>query len=64
MREALKQLGMKADYKMVADLNIMKEIGLEYTPALEINGEVLSEGKNYSVEEMKTILLKHNEQHK
>ena len=61
MREALKELNMKADYRMIADLNVMKEIGLEYTPALEINGKVLSEGKNYSVQEMKDILESHKD---
>lgn len=57
MREALKQLNMKADYKMIADLNVMKEIGLEYTPALEINDEMISQGKFYTVDEMKILLL-------
>tara|TARA_Y100001933_G_C18851691_1_gene502021 strand:+ start:174 stop:368 length:195 start_codon:yes stop_codon:yes gene_type:complete len=56
VREALKQLNMKADYKMIADLNVMKAIGLEYTPALEINGKMISEGKFYTVDEMKALL--------
>ena len=57
MREALKQLNMKVDYKMIADLNVMKEMGLEYTPALEIDGEIISEGKFYKVDEMKELLI-------
>jgi len=59
VREALKQLNMKVDYRMIADLNIMKEIGLEYTPALEINGEVLSQGSFYTLDEMKALILEH-----
>jgi len=50
---------MKVDYRMIADLNIMKEIGLEYTPALEINGEVLSQGSFYTLDEMKALILEH-----
>ena len=61
MREALKQLNFKADYKMIADLNVMKEIGLVYTPALEINGQVLSQGKFYTVAEMKALIEEHIE---
>jgi len=57
VREALKQLNMKVDYKMIADLNVMKEMGLEYTPALEIDGEIISEGKFYKVDEMKELLI-------
>lgn len=60
MREALKQLNLKVDYRMIADLNVMKDIGLEYTPALEINGEVLSQGKFYTLDEMKTLISEHN----
>ncbi len=56
MREALKQLGIKADYRMIADINVMKEMGLGYTPALEINGQVISEGKFYKLDEMKELL--------
>jgi len=48
---------MKVDYKMIADLNVMKEMGLEYTPALEIDGEIISEGKFYKVDEMKELLI-------
>ena len=59
MREALKQLNLKVDYQMIGDLNVMKKIGLEYTPALEINGQVLSQGKFYTVDEMKGLLLKY-----
>ena len=39
----------------------MKEMGLEYTPALEINGKVISEGTFYKVDEMKELLLKYDE---
>lgn len=44
---------------MIADLNVMKEIGLEYTPALEINDELISQGTFYTVEEMKSLLEEH-----
>lgn len=63
MREALKQLNIKAHYEQVANVNIMKAIGLEYTPALEIDGKLISQGKFYKLDEMKSLLLSHTDNH-
>jgi protein-disulfide isomerase len=57
--EALKELNISADYEMIADLSVMKEIGLEYTPAIFIDDQLISQGKYYSLDQMKTLLLEH-----
>lgn len=41
---------------MIADLNVMKEIGLEYTPAIFIDDQLISQGKYYSLDQMKDLL--------
>ncbi len=62
MREALKQLGWKDQrYEMIPDLNVMKDRGLEWTPALEIDGRIIYQGENPTVAAMKELLVREKE---
>ncbi len=42
---ALDRLNDESEVVIIKDSNVMKEIGLKLTPALEINGEIIYEGK-------------------
>ena len=43
--EALKRLGIEDEVIVIKNSEEMKKIGLKYTPALEINGKIIYEGK-------------------
>ncbi|BEP27733.1 thioredoxin family protein [Helicovermis profundi] len=49
---ALKRLNLPNNIEVIYDENLMKKIGLKYTPALEINGEIVYEGKYPGVKTM------------
>ncbi|MGB3367985.1 MAG: thioredoxin family protein [Acidaminobacteraceae bacterium] len=49
---ALDNLKIKDKVLIIQDSTPMKEIGLKLTPALEINGEIIYEGKYPGVEVM------------
>lgn len=42
---ALDNLKDESEVVIIKDSNVMKEIGLKFTPALEINGKIIYEGK-------------------
>ena len=50
--EALRRLNLPNEIDVIYDENLMRKIGLKFTPALEINGEIIYEGKFPGVKEM------------
>lgn len=50
--EALNRLNIKEDIEVIYDNKKMKQINLKYTPALEINGTILYQGKYPGVRQM------------
>lgn len=54
--EAMKQLGMQADIEHITDFVQIASYGVMTTPALVIDGKVVSLGKVLSVEEIKEYL--------
>lgn len=49
---ALNLLNDDSEVIIIKDSKIMKEIGLKYTPALEVNGNIIYEGKYPGYREM------------
>ncbi len=56
VQAAVKELGIAAEVVKVEDLDAIVEAGVMLTPALIINGEVVSEGRVADVNEIKSIL--------
>jgi len=56
VQTAVKELGIAAEVVKVEDLDAIVEAGIMLTPALIINGEVVSEGRVADVNEIKSIL--------
>lgn len=54
---AVKELGINADVEEITDIEKIMEYNIMRTPALAINGKVVSAGKVLSVEEVKAYLL-------
>ncbi len=57
-QEAVKELNIQAEVVKVADIDKITEYGVMMTPALVLNGEVVSSGKVLSKDEIKKIILK------
>jgi small redox-active disulfide protein 2 len=55
-REAVKNLGIDADFEKVKDINKIIDFGVTVTPALAVDGEVKFSGKIPSVEEIEEVL--------
>ena len=55
---ALKELGVQAEVVKVEDLDKITEYAVMTTPALVVDGTVVSVGKVLSVEEIKKIILR------
>ena len=55
-KKALEEKGMKADIEKVTDMNKIIEAGIMMTPALEIDGKIVSTGKVLSPDEVKNFL--------
>ena len=55
-RRAAEELGLPTELEKVADINAMIEAGVVRTPGLAIDGELMSQGRVNSVEEIKTLL--------
>jgi len=55
---AVKELNLSADISKVADINKITDYGVMMTPALAVDGIVVSAGKVLSKDEIKSILLK------
>mgnify|MGYP002591670183 CR=1 FL=1 len=62
VREALAELGMDADIDHVTDFAQIAAYGVMTTPALVVDGKVVSYGKVLSKEEAKALLAKAREQ--
>lgn len=58
VKEALKQLGMDTNIEHVTDFSQIAAYGVMSTPALVVDGNVVSFGKVLKIEEAKEILLK------
>ena len=58
VREAIMQLGIQAEVVKVTDIDAMVEKGIMSTPALAIDGIIVSAGKNLSVQDVVTIIQK------
>ena len=56
VREALDNLDRNAKITKVTDINKIIEKGIMMTPALEINGRIVSAGKVLTSEEVKKFL--------
>jgi small redox-active disulfide protein 2 len=57
-RRAVEELGMAAEFEKVTDLMQIAESGILRTPGLAIDGQIVSQGRVNSVEEIKTMLQK------
>ena len=58
VREAVKQLNIQAEIVKVTDIEEMVEKGIMSTPALAVDGKVVSKGKILSVQDVIAILQK------
>ncbi|KAA0220549.1 thioredoxin family protein [candidate division KSB1 bacterium] len=57
-RRAAEELGVMAEFEKVTEIDAMIEAGIVRTPGLAIDGELMSQGRVNSVEEIKTMLQK------
>ncbi|HEY59787.1 MAG TPA: thioredoxin family protein [Anaerolineae bacterium] len=57
-REAVKELGLKAEITHIYDIGKIIEMGVMMTPALTVDGKVCISGKVASVEEIKEVIKK------
>lgn len=58
---ALKQLGMDTEVDHIRDFSQIASYGVMLTPALIINGKVVSSGKVLNIDEVISLLQKANE---
>jgi len=56
--EALKELNLQAEVIKVTEINKIMEYGVMMTPALVINGKVVSLGKVLTKDQVKELILK------
>jgi small redox-active disulfide protein 2 len=57
-RNAAAELGIVAEFEKVTDYLQIAESGILRTPGLAIDGQIVSQGRVNSVEEIKTMLQK------
>ncbi len=57
-RKAVAEMGIDANVTKVEDMLEMMKLGVLTTPALVVDGEVVSKGKALSVSEIKELLTK------
>ena len=55
---ALKELNIRAEISKVTDIGKITEYGVMMTPALAVDGTVVSSGKVLSKDEIKKIIVK------
>lgn len=55
-RRAAEELGVSVEVEKVAEIDAIIAAGVLRTPGLSIDGELLSQGRVNSVEEIKTML--------
>ncbi len=58
VKKACEELGITAEITHVYDIKEFPKLGVVFTPAVIINGEVVFSGKVPTVEEIKDFLLK------
>ncbi|MDY2986736.1 MAG: thioredoxin family protein [Peptoniphilus sp.] len=58
VKEALKKLGVEEEIHHITDFSVIASMGVMSTPALVVDGEVVSYGKLLSVEESAELLEK------
>lgn len=56
-KKALTDLNIAADLCKVEDINQITNAGVMFTPAFAVDGEVKSNGKVLSVEEIKNLIV-------
>lgn len=56
VKKALAELAIQADVEKVTDIQRIIQKGVLSTPALVINGTVVLQGKNPSVEQLKQLI--------
>lgn len=54
--QAIKELGLAADLKKVESVAEIAQMGVYFTPALAIDGDVKASGRVLTVEQVKDIL--------
>ena len=57
-QKALIDLNIAADLSKVEDINRITDAGVMMTPAMSVDGEVVSAGKVLGVEEIKKLITK------
>ncbi len=58
-REAVKTLGIEADFEKVTDMDRILEMGIMRTPGLAVDGVVLKSGKVFSPGQIANALSDH-----
>ena len=58
VHEAVKKLGVQAEVVKVTDIEKIVEKGIMSTPALAIDGKIVSAGKSLSVQDVVNIIQK------
>ncbi|WP_319402816.1 thioredoxin family protein [uncultured Anaeromusa sp.] len=57
-REALASLGMEAEVVKITDMNEIAEFGLVRTPAIAVDGQLVSNGKVLEADKIAALLQK------
>ncbi|MCG3120410.1 MAG: hypothetical protein ALAOOOJD_03096 [bacterium] len=57
-KQAAAELGLAAEFEKVTDYLQIAESGILRTPGLAVDGQIISQGRVNSVEEIKTMLQK------
>lgn len=53
---ALKEMNLKCDLELFETDNAFEEFGVKKTPAMIIDGEIVLEGKPYSLDMVKNVI--------
>jgi small redox-active disulfide protein 2 len=56
VREACAQLNLDADISHVYDIKEIAKLGVIFTPAVIVDGKIVTSGKLLSIEELKKLL--------
>lgn len=57
VKEALKQLGKAADVEHIFDVREFSKRGVMFTPAVIIDGKIVTSGKIPTVDELKKLIV-------
>ncbi len=58
VKKALAELAVEAEVEKVTDIQRIIQKGVMSTPALVIDGEVVLQGKNPTVEQLKNLIMR------